>query len=190
MKEDKRIKFMKNDKNKGALFTKTKGILKARGKYVMTLDVDDLYASRYAFSSLYNEAEINKLDILGFASLISYKNIKNKILRIHHYYDTPILFQPKISQIKYIHDNNGYVRRVGDVIWCYFFNTKFFIKTIKKVENYFLNRYMNVHDDFLLFFLLTRKAKKLKQVKKIYHILLLKPKNDSKIIFHLKKKTK
>ena len=64
MKEDPRIVFLANTENKGALYTKTKGVLQAKGKYVMTLDVDDLYASEDAFSTLYNEAEKYDLDIL------------------------------------------------------------------------------------------------------------------------------
>ena len=62
MKEDPRIVFLANTENKGALYTKTKGVLQAKGKYVMTLDVDDLYASEDAFSTLYNEAEKYDLD--------------------------------------------------------------------------------------------------------------------------------
>ena len=80
MEEDPRIVFLKNKKNKGALYTKTKGILHSKGKYVMTLDEDDLYASKDAFSILYEEAEKNNLDILGFSSIISNINITKKIL--------------------------------------------------------------------------------------------------------------
>jgi glycosyltransferase involved in cell wall biosynthesis len=72
MKEDQRIIFLQNKVNKGALFTKTRGILIAKGKYVMTLDEDDLYASNDAFSILYDEAEKNDLDIVGFGSIINF----------------------------------------------------------------------------------------------------------------------
>ena len=78
MKEDPRIVFLQNKENKGILYTKTKGILQAKGKYVMTLDEDDLYASNDAFSTLYNEAEKYHLDIVGFGSIINDINILNK----------------------------------------------------------------------------------------------------------------
>ena len=78
MKEDPRIVFLANTENKGALYTKTKGVLQAKGKYAMTLDVDDLYASEDAFSTLYNEAEKYDLDIVGFGSIINDINILNK----------------------------------------------------------------------------------------------------------------
>lgn len=69
MKEDPRIVFLQNNENKGALYTKNKWILNSKGKYVLTLDVDDLYLSKDAFSILYKEAEKNNLDILGFSIL-------------------------------------------------------------------------------------------------------------------------
>ena len=37
MKEDPRIVFLQNNENKGALYTKTKGILNSKGKYALTL---------------------------------------------------------------------------------------------------------------------------------------------------------
>ena len=62
MVKDPRIKLYQNDENKGALYTKARGVLNSKGKYVMTLDEDDLYVQRDAFSTLYSEAEENNLD--------------------------------------------------------------------------------------------------------------------------------
>ena len=60
MKTEPRIFLLKNKVNKGALYSKTRGVLKSRGKYVMILDVDDMYASKEAFSILYNIFFTNK----------------------------------------------------------------------------------------------------------------------------------
>ena len=43
MVKDPRIKLYQNEENKGALYTKTRGVLNAKGKYVMALDEDDMY---------------------------------------------------------------------------------------------------------------------------------------------------
>ena len=64
MEKDPRIILIQNKENKGTLYTKTKGVLNAKGEYVMTLDVDDLYAKRNAFSILYKKAKQYNLDIL------------------------------------------------------------------------------------------------------------------------------
>jgi glycosyltransferase involved in cell wall biosynthesis len=191
MKEDPRIVFLSNKENKGALYTKTKGILQSKGKYVMTLDMDDLYASEDAFSTLYDEAEKYDLDIVGFGSIINHINILKKNIIKYNYFESPIILQPDISKRMYIKNENGEIKRLNNVIWCFFYKRKLFIKAIKLIENKFLNRIMNVHDDMILFFLLTRNARKLKQIQRIFHIVLIRPNPvDPSIIYRLKEKDK
>ena len=49
-KEDKRIKIIKNKQNKGALFSRSLGALKSKGKYIMALDSDDLFIKFNCFN--------------------------------------------------------------------------------------------------------------------------------------------
>ena len=100
MKEDDRIKLIRNIENRGTLYSKTRGILNAKGKYVMTLAHDDLYARNNAFSILFKEAEKYNLDLLGFASIIfsvetKYINRENNI----SYFKTFIIKKPNIKKI-------------------------------------------------------------------------------------------
>ena len=46
-KEDKRIKIIKNNKNRGSWFSRSLGALKSKGKYIMALDSDDLFINLY-----------------------------------------------------------------------------------------------------------------------------------------------
>ena len=140
MKEDHRIIFLNNKENKGSLYTKIKGIFNSKGKYILTLDVDDLYTSKYVFSNLYREAEKRNLDLLGFSLILSDKAIKNKLLNIHHYWETEVLFQPNVSYMMYSFDENNNPRRVGDVISGYFMKREVLIKSIKEIDNNFLNK--------------------------------------------------
>ena len=80
MNKDPRIVLYQNEENKGILFTKSKGILNAKGKYLMILEEYDIYVQIDAFSILYEEVEKNNLDILGFASIESEFRIRRK----HH----------------------------------------------------------------------------------------------------------
>jgi len=49
---------------------------------------------------------------------------------------------------------------------------------------------MNYHDDMVLFFLLTRNAKKLKQIKRIFYFVLIRPNpRDPSIVYRLKQKS-
>ena len=51
MKKDTRIVLYQNEINKGKLYSKTFGILKAKGKYVMILEQDDLYVRVLLFQN-------------------------------------------------------------------------------------------------------------------------------------------
>lgn len=82
MKGDKRIKLIENFKNRGALYTKIRGILSAKGKYILILDQDNLYANKEVFTKLYNEAEKYNLDLLGFSrAVVSIERQKIEILQ-------------------------------------------------------------------------------------------------------------
>ena len=188
MLTDPRIVFYQNEENRGALYTKTKGILNSKGKYVMTLDEDDMYSQRNAFSTLYEEAERNNLDILGFASFTTNRHTK-KGISIYRYLETQILFQPKVAQRMYKYKRDGSIKRVGNVLWNYIFRTDLFIKTIKQIDDKYFKIKMNVHDDFLLFFLLTRNAYNIKQIKRILYLKIIWDEN-TKVAFSLKEKNK
>ena len=175
MIEDPRIIFLQNIENKGALYTKIKGIMNAKGKYVLTLDVDDLYTSEYSFSILYYEAERNNLDLLGFSIIMSDKNILKKTLSFHHYWETEVLFQPNVSYMMYSFDKNNKPRRVGDVISAYFMKRNILFDSIKEIDNEIMNKKIIHHDDLFIFFLLSRKAKNLKQIKNPFYLVLLNP---------------
>ena len=191
MEKDPRISFYQNKENKGTLYTKTKGVLLSKGKYVMILDQDDIYTQKDCFSTLYNEIEKNNLDFLGFASLFRRKIDLQSKKWIHHYYMTNIMYQPQISSLMYTHKKNGKVIRIGDVIWCYIFKNELFKNVIEKIDDKFMISKMICHEDFLLFFLLTRNAKSYKNIKRIFYIHInWKYNRDEKIRFSRNEKNK
>ena len=190
MEIDHRILLFQNKENRGALYTKSKGILYSKGKYVMTLDEDDMYTQSDVFSTIYEEAEKDDLDILGFASLETGLKF-SKRLKIHRYLKTPVLYPPDITKRMYSYKRNGKVKRVGDVLWNYIFRTELFQKTIEKIYKNVFNIKMNWYDDFLLFFSITRNARKLKQIPRIFYLKIKwKKNNNTKIIFRLNEKKK
>ena len=74
----------------------------------------------------------------------------------------------------YYRTGNNTVKRLGDVIWNYIFKTEVFMKSIKQIDDKILNTRMNCQEDFLLFFLLTRNAKSLKNIiRKILFVYLI-----------------
>lgn len=187
MKDDTRIILLKNKENKGALYSKTIGILNSNGKYVMTLDQDNLYGCKDAFSFLIREAEKNDLDILGFSAISTTINLKIiKKEKYLNYIETPIIYKPFIKGRIL-----GKKFQSSTLLFVYFIRNKLF-KTIINLLGYrILNRNIDIHDDTILTFLLSRKANNLKHTKKIIYIVLSWPNSKSpQISFQEKIKTK
>ena len=176
MQEDHRIKLIKNTENRGTLYSKTRGILNAKGKYIMTLDHDDLYAKKNAFSSLYYEVEKYNWDLLGFASVIYH--IKRKYLKRENYISylkTSIINKPDIKK-RFL----GYNGQQSVTFLCmYFIKKSLFFQVINQLGEEFINRNIDDHDDTILMFLLSRNAASLKHLKNIFHVLLIWPKEYS-----------
>ena len=42
MEKDRRIVYLKNENNRGQFYSRNKGVLNARGEYVIIIDPDDL----------------------------------------------------------------------------------------------------------------------------------------------------
>ena len=180
MKIEPRIVLIENKENKGTLYTKSRGMLNAKGKYVMILDVDDIYCQRDAFSSLYVEAEKNNLDYVGFIARRSGSTIER---RDETYGDKKrIITQPELSNLMYYPDSNGKIEQFAGLITINFIRTSVMKKAIRKIDEKNMNIHMIYHDDFMLFFLLTRTAQRAKYIDRIFYILYEGwPKNDEKI---------
>ena len=190
MKRDQRIYLYQNEETKGTLYSKTKGVLYSKGKYVLVSDQDDLYVQTDAFSTMYYALEKDNLDILNFGALYADTINLRKNVALSSYINTPVIYQPYVSKRMFI-NNNGKVRRTGDVIWSYIFRTEIFLKSIKQIDEKFLNSRMNCHEDFLLLFLLTRNALNIKNIKRIFYVhLYWKGNTTSKILFSKNEKKK
>ena len=186
MKTEPRIVLYQNKKNKGALYTKSTGVLLSRGKYVMTMDEDDIYVQKDAFSTLYVEAEKNNLDILGFNFILFRSTISRSL---PNYSDKKrIIYQPELSNLMYNLTSNGKVRRFGGILWNLFIRNDIFKKVIKQIDEKNFNVRMNHHDDFILFFLLTRSAKSIKYIDRAFYAIYMDWKEDEKVKFRKKLK--
>ena len=92
-KLDKRIKLFINNENRGTLYSKSFGVTKANGKFVMVMDQDDIYIDKNLFLNLIEISEKNDLDILQF----KYNDFNPKTNNI--IYDS-IKFSPNYNIIK------------------------------------------------------------------------------------------
>ena len=79
--------------------------------------------------------------------------------------------------------------RKGGLISCYLFRTDLFVDIIKQIDEKYLKVKMVFHDDRLMFFLLSRKARNLRQIKRIFYITV-QWSNNTKRQFLIKQKIK
>jgi len=171
MVKDNRIILNRNDKNRGMLYTKIKGILLAKGKYILLLDEDDIYCQRDAFSTLYKESEKNNLDILNF-NIRSSTPIIETVFYNKSKKSSPIIFQPELSQIMFKRSPNGTIISNGGMLTNLFIKRNILVKVIKEIDEKYLNEKMNYHDDFMIYFLLTRNAYNFQKIDRLFYIIL------------------
>ena len=74
------IKYIKNETNKGTLYSRKIGAINSKGKYIIYLDSDD-YLSNNALQVIYNSVKDNEIDIIHFSvkAVSTNKNKKEKI---------------------------------------------------------------------------------------------------------------
>ena len=68
-KEDERIIIINNNQNRGTLYSRCIGVLATKGKYIFTIDNDDLFFDETVFDEIYKEALKGDFDIIGFKGL-------------------------------------------------------------------------------------------------------------------------
>ena len=190
MNKDHRIILWKNKKNRGMLYTKTKGILLAKGKYILLLDEDDIYGQRDMFSTLYDEAEKNNLDIINFRWLGSSPKLKNIVYEKRRE-EFPIIFQPELGQLTFQHTSSGHIIQKGGLLTTLFIKRNILFKIIKEIDEKYLNEKINSHDDLMLHFLLTRNAFNYKKIDRLFYIVLAGWNiSDKKIKYRIIEKSK
>ena len=173
MNEDKRIKLLSNIINRGLFYTIIKGVLNAKGRYIMTLDQDDLYSTNCVFSLLYNEANKNSLDLLGFTGVYTGPQLKN-IAKSNFLNNigTVVILKPNIKN-RFLGSN---IKIQSATNLClYLIKTQLFLYTIKLLGDSFINRNIDAGDDTILTFMFSRHAKTLKHLKKICYIIFKWP---------------
>ena len=168
MLEDKRINLIKNKKNKGTLYSRSIGALKAKGKYIMTLDNDDLFLYGI-FNRCYNEAEKNSLDIIEFSGLQICKNCSVDINNIYIPYflrfkeNGLIVKQPKLSSFNYIRTNISF-DFIDVFVWGKLIKKEAYQKAIKSLGKEIYEHNICLTEDKILTFGLFKVANSFKYI--------------------------
>ena len=152
------ISLYKTEKEKGGILnSKIIGILNSKGKYILFLNQNDFFTKSNAFNILYEEAEKNSLDIVGFSSLLDEGKYIHNCNEIQN-----------VNQIMYNVTKEG-INRTGDVLFNYFTKKDILIQNINNIDEKYLNKNITYNPDFFLLFLLSRSATNFKQIKNILY---------------------
>ena len=177
MKEDKRIILIKHDTNYRTFYSRNEGVRRAKGKYILFIDPDDLILNNILQKS-YETAEQNNLDIVQFYFLMG--NHKISELSNEFKYKSGILYQPQLKQIFYY----GQTRNLWDKL----IKRDILIKSEDFMNEEFKNERYEVHDDDALFYGLIKIADSfgfLEQIGYFYNINI--PDSTTKTKFNREK---
>ncbi len=170
VKEDLRIKIIKNKKNRGALYSKSIGVINSRGEYLMILDSDDLFASEKIFNLCFKEVKKKNIDIVEFSGIFSiyqlnkYTIIKKTPLYLRFKKHSKIIKQPNLSNFIYIKKNNKIIRLIDGYLWGKCIKKEVYIKSLYILGENVYKQHVNYGDDRIVNFILFKVASSFKYI--------------------------
>ena len=85
MKEDERIRLIKNFENRKILYSKSIGVLNSKGKYIIELDQDDIFIRDDVFDILYYEAQKDALDLVQIREILKHTLVFENLTRVNYF---------------------------------------------------------------------------------------------------------
>ena len=172
-KEDPRIKIINNKKNMGTLYSRSIGVLSSKGKYIFSIDNDDMFLDKDIFSIISNVAEKDNFDIIEFKGIQTSQNKNNEISK--KFGDTNwsnhklnlILYQPELGDYPLRSGGKIGQYRLFDVyLWTKCISTDIYKNAINKMGKERYSRYMLAHEDVVGIFIIFNTAKSYKFIGK------------------------
>ena len=178
-KEDKRIKVIKNQNNMGILYSRSIGVLSAKGKYIFSLDNDDIFLDKDVFDKITFIAENGNFDIVEFKAIsnkILNEDLLNNIIIDAEYSHQKsfILFQPQLGRFPISTDGESSNYKLQDIfLWGKCIKTIIYQDALNKFGFDKYSRYMIRVEDILMNYIISNTAKSFIFVKKygIYHLM-------------------
>ena len=161
MKNDKRIKLIKNNETRRILFCKSIGVLNSRGKYIIELDQDDMFINDDAFDILFEESEKYELDLLNFDYIYSNDSFESQkvINRAKNKNIIQKIPKPKFSILK---ENLC-------LLWGNLIKSDLYKMVIYNLWPIIINYQIIFQEDFLITFFILIYAKRYEKIKNILY---------------------
>ena len=169
-KEDPRIKIIKNNRNRGTLYTRSIGALYSKGKYIMTLDNDDIFINDI-FNICYEEAENNNIDIVEFATCkakinsLFTKNYCKLNDFIKHKEDNKVIKQPELSNFIFKKIDDKYCL-IDAYLWGKIIKATVYKRALEEIGEEIYTKRVYISEDRIVDFALFRVANSFKYIEK------------------------
>jgi glycosyltransferase involved in cell wall biosynthesis len=155
--EDKRIKLINHNINKGVYYSRVESILFSKGKFIILMDPDDLYLNENLFKELYTYNIKNNIDIIEFTVFQQIEGRRNIFYPKKHYeshyhnFTHNIIFQPNLSEILFHNPNNNmYSYSICRNIWNKMIRRKIFLDMHKFIGLDYFNDFVITADDMAM----------------------------------------
>ena len=175
-KADKRIKIINNSKNMGTLYSRCIAGLNAKGKYIFSLDPDDVFMDDDVFTSIIKIAEKDNYDIVEFKAFTipnyypDLKDIRHNFFNFHK--NNLILHQPELG-IFPISKKNSYFSPNDYSIWGKCIKSKIYQSSVRALGEKRYSIYDCFAEDILMIFIMFNLANSFIFVNRygIFHLL-------------------
>ena len=155
---DPRIKLVKHDKNVGTLINRNDGAISAKGEYLLFIDCDELLLNNI-LNITYNIAKKDDLDIVQFRAYWG-KNLINcyKYENYGYIHKSDIIYQPELSNLMY-YEYPDKILQTEYNLWGKLIKRNIYIQALDKIDKYYLEQHMTLHEDGMIIFILFKIAK-------------------------------
>jgi glycosyltransferase involved in cell wall biosynthesis len=176
-KEDPRVRIINNENNMLTFYTRIKGCLSAKGKYLTTIDNDDFFLSEDLFDTIYNTAEEGNFDVIGFNSFesrnIEVKNRFKDTFSKEQRKDNMTIYQPELSCFSI--SNNGTVATNDLFIWGKLIKTSVYKSALEMLGQERYSVRLGWNEDYSQLFLVYNFAQSYKfiNIYGLYHVINL-----------------
>lgn len=153
MKYDARIKLVRNACNMGTSFTRAVSITNSIGKYVLTLDPDDSFASPKIAELAYMEAEKNKADIVHFKAIKNNSNGDDGWVKWFNHRSGKILCGDKVFSA-FVENKKAWT------LWGKLINRNVYLEAIRKLGADFIKCHICMAEDMIHYLIISELAKK------------------------------
>lgn len=169
--EDPRIKIIYNKKNMGTFYSRNIGALQTKGKYILTIDNDDIFIDENLFDIIYKEAEKDNYDIISF-KVFEYTSEKDIIDNsVTNKKNNLIVKQPELGIFPITKNGKLYPNDI--LIWGKLIKSDKYKKAVKALGKKRYSTYLIWVEDTCMFFVICNFAESYKFIEKygIFHFV-------------------